>query len=301
MQIQLEAPSETSATVNYVYPLSAIDMNKRTQVEVDKDKVQITNLTEQTNNIQDNLNSNYYTIDQANQLVQTAQTGLTNTFSEAGGNNIFRNTGLWFEQNDANNPYEFWTGNVVKAKEENASNMSALLLQNNTLSQEQLVPNGNYTVSFKYKKLVQLAEVKCIINDIEIALDSLTDKEVIQVLEVNAQHINIQFVSDTTNSCEIYDLMVNAGSVKLAYSQNQNETTTDTVNISKGITITSSDVDVTFKANADGIRTLDRNGNRKTEFTDTGMITTRATIEEEAEIVGLLHKRVGNHIWVNKI
>ena len=43
---------------------------------------------------------------------------------------------------------------------------------------------------------------------------------------------------------------VNVGRTKLAYSQNANETTTDTVNISQGITITSSNTDTIFKANA---------------------------------------------------
>ena len=61
------------------------------------------------------------------------------------------------------------------------------------------------------------------------------------------------------DSVEVYDLMCNAGSVRLAYSQNQNETTTDTVNISKGITITSSNMETIFKANANGIKILTLN------------------------------------------
>lgn len=303
MQITLEAPSETTAEVKYIYPLTAIDLNKRTQIEVDKENVKITSLTAQASNIETNLANNYYTIDQANQLVQTAQTGLTNTFSEAGGNNIFRNTGLWFTQSDSSNPYEFWNGNVVKYKEENASNMSALLLQNNTLYQEQLVPNGNYTISFKYKKLVQLATIKCKINDTEYILDSLNEEEFIQSIEVNSQHINVQFISDTNNSCEIYDLMVNAGAVKLAYSQNQNETTTETVNISKGITITSSDIETTFKANADGVRIYANNdlNNPKTKFTDKGTETDYLKVNDEAEVVDILIQRVGSHTWLTKI
>ena len=122
-----------------------------------------------------------------------------------------------------------------------------------------------------------------------------------QNIEVNSNHINVEFISDTNNGCEIYDLMVNAGNVKLAYSQNQNETTTDTVNISKGITITSTDTDTTFKANADGIRTYDKNENRLTEFTDTGMITKKQIVEDEAEIVGILIQRVSKQTWLTKI
>ena len=95
--------------------------------------------------------------------------------------------------------------------------------------------------------------------------------------------------------------MVNAGSVKLAYSQNQNETTTDTVNISKGITITSTDTDTTFKANADGIRTLDRNGNELTKFTDIGMVAKKIVVQEESQIVGTLWQEVGNQTWITRL
>ena len=95
--------------------------------------------------------------------------------------------------------------------------------------------------------------------------------------------------------------MVNAGSVKLAYSQNQNETTTDTVNISKGITITSSDSYTTFKANSDGIRTLDNNGNELAKFTDKGMTTKEMVVREKAQIVELLFQKVGDQIWISKL
>ena len=143
-------------------------------------------------------------------------------------------------------------------------------LQNGYLEQKQQVPNGNYTVSFKYKKLIDTAITKVSINNVEYILDSLNDTEfrtgeqdstgeyITQPLNVSDGYITVKFYSNSNNAIIIYDLMVNAGTVKLAYSQNQNETTTDTVNISKGITITSSNIDTTFKANADGIRTLNK-------------------------------------------
>ena len=298
INLSAEEIKETSTDFSYAsnVPNDILIVSRK----ADKNSGQIEDLIINVSTLQDETN-NMYTIEQVNQLVQTAETGITNTFATSGGNNIFRNTGLWFETDDEYNPYEFWNGIVVRTKEENAQNMNALLLQTATLSQEQNVPNGKYTISFKYKKLIELANVKCTINNIEYTLDGTGETEFEQTIDVNSQYINVQFLSDITDSCEIYDLMVNSGEVKLAYTQNQNETTTDTVNISKGITITASDMDVTFKANADGIRTLDKNGTRKTQFTDTGMITTDAEIENKATIVSLLHKRVGNHVWVSKI
>lgn len=283
---------------------------------VDKQQQEITSLTKQTNSIQDNLTNNYYTIEQSNTLIQNAQSGLTNTFSEAGGNNIFRNTGLWFSQSDTDNPYEYWTGkNVSRQNTDKSSNGSLMMLKKGTLEQEQVVSNGNYTVSFKYKKLIQLATCKVIVNDNEYELIQMSDTEwqtgskdangniVIKPLEVTSNHINVKFTSTVDNAIEIYDLMVNAGTVKLAYSQNENEVITDTVNISKGITITSSANDTKFKANADGIRIVYKNNEKTilTEFTDKGMSTKEMEVENGATIVKVLVQNVGSQTWFTRI
>ena len=332
-EITLEAPSETSATVKYVYPTKDIDLIKRTEIIVDKNTNQITSLTQQTTTIQNDLQQNYYDKTQTNQLIQTSGEGITNTFSEAGGNNIFRNTGLWFEDSSTSyyiypkndlypsnqtftncqRVYEYWDGLVNKVYYDKAANLIALSLQKGYLEQKQQVPNGNYTVSFKYKKLVETADTYVLINDVKYNLDSLEDKEfktgeqdsngnyITQPLVVSNGYIYIRFYSGVDNAIQIYDLMVNAGSVKLAYSQNQNETTTDTVNISKGITITSSNIDTTFKANADGIRTLNKNNETLSEFTDKGMKNKQMEVTDEATIVKVLWQAVGEQTWLTRL
>ena len=153
----------------------------------------------------------------------------------------------------------------LRKKDDKASSKNLMLLQEGSLLQDAEVSNGNYTVAFKYKKLIELANVKVLINNVEYNLDETSETEfytgkkdsddnyIINPLEVNANHITIEFISDTNNALEVWDLMVNRGSEKVVWTQNQNETTTDTVNISKGVTITSSILDVKFKANADGI------------------------------------------------
>ena len=97
--------------------------------------------------------------------------------------------------------------------------------------------------------------------------------------------------------------MGNVGEEKAEYSQHQNETTTDTVNISKGITITSSDTNTTFKANSDGIRVYNSRDleTPMTEFTDTGTDTKKIIVENEATIVEVLFKKVGNNTWLTKL
>ena len=123
------------------------------------------------------------------------------------------------------------------------------------------------------------------------------DNYIVNPIVVNDNHLKIELISDIDDACEIYDIMANAGTVKLAYSQNQNEVITDNVNIGKGITITSSTSDVKFTANNDGIRTKDSNGNVLTDFTDKGMSTKEAIIENQSQIVGILRQRVGNQVW----
>ena len=292
----------------------------QTYIIANKQEGKITALTSRTTTLEGEMNDRY-TKEQVNELIQTAETGLTNTFSEAGGNNIFRNTGLWFEAttseatslpdydlSPSEEPfmgnkvvYEFWSGDVEKKSNDKAVNMTSLLLVAGNLSQEQIVPNNNYVVSFKYKKLIALSNVSVKINDVIYNLTETDDTEFVKTIEVTSQHINIQFITDIDKSCEIYDLMVNVGTTKLAYSQNQNETTTDTVNISKGITITSSNTDTIFKANSDGIRTLDRSGTELTKFTDTGMATKKMLVEDTSQIVGTLWQEVGGQTWITRL
>ena len=301
--VNVQLPTKQQEVLTNVIGGDLETKSKVVKTKIDNITGDITLLTRQTVEINNNLTNNYYTKETVNQLVQNAETGVTNTFSEAGGNNIFHNSGLWFlnedRQTSATSPYEFWVGNVVRGNNEKASNRHSLILQQGTLYQEQVVPNGNYTISFKYKKLLPLSEVKCIINNVEYELTSTNDTEFNQTMVVNTQDFKATFTSTMDNACEIYDLMVNAGTVKLAYSQNQNETVTDTVNISKGITITSNSENTTFKANTDGVRIFN-NSNMlvpKTKFTEDGTETDQLIVNEQSQIVGILRQKVGSQIW----
>lgn len=312
LESEMSAPAIIDSAIQYVDNTASIkNLVKRAEIIVDKQNQTIENVTETTDQISNSL-GDIYTKTEINDLIQNAQTGITNTFIQSGGNNIFRNTGLWFEnagEEAQENPYEFWVGKAVKQTNFEATSRASILLQEGTFEQDEEVGNGIYTVSFTYKKLIELANVKVLINETEYELTELERTDfytgqknsdgdyIVYPLEVNANHITIKFVSDTDNALEVWDLMVNKGSEKVVWTQNENETTTDTVNISKGITITSSVEDVKFKADYNGIRTLDLSNNRLTEFTDKGMITKEATVENEANIVGILRQRVDDQIW----
>lgn len=267
-------------------------------------------------NTNENLMNNYYTISQTNELVQTAEDGLVNAYTTTGGANIFVNTGLWFvnDNNDQNvNPYEDWKGKALRKSNDEASNGNSILLQNGTFEQEQEVPNGNYSISFMYKKLISQSVASVVINGKEYQLNSTTLKEfytgeknekneyITEPIVVTAGHLKIQFKCNTNGGVEIYDLMANKGSIKLAYSQNQNETTTETVKISKGITITSTNMETIFKANANGIRILSLQNEKIAYFTDKGLSTKELTVENKAQMCSTLISEVGDQTWLTRM
>ena len=213
-----------------------------------------------------------------------------------------------------NDGYEFWNGSVIKNSNDNSNSFSSMLLQKGTLSQEQDVTNGNYSVSFYYQKLNEFANASVVINDREYLLDSTEIKQfytgeqdpetgeyVVQPVEVTSKHIKIEFKCDIPNSVEVWDLMCNKGTVKLAWSQNQNEVTTDTVNISKGITITSTNIEAIFKANANGIRILTLQGVTVAYFTDKGLSTKELIVENKAQICGTLVQEVDSQTWFTRM
>ena len=330
----MSAPSIIDATIEYQNPNTAYDIAKRAEVIADQNTAQVKIITNKTSQLEDNMNNNYYQKDAINEIIVNTETGVTNTFSEAGGNNIFRNTGLWFEADKsqtrylypnntlypsdetyliADASYEYWTGYAKRSYNDNAVNKNSILLQNGIFSQEQDVPNGLYSVSFYYQKLNQFASASIKINDKQYNLDSIEVKQfytgekdnngeyIIEPLEITSRHLKIDFFCNVDNGLEIYDLMVNKGSVKLAYSQNENEVTTDTVNISKGITITSSNMETKFKANADGIRVTKLNDDVVSYFTDKGLNTKEAIVEDEANICKTMIIDVGNQTWFTRM
>ncbi len=251
-------------------------------------------------------------INSSSPVYQYLTIGQDETLSLEDLKNYLKETKL--EISNLSENYEFWNGNVVKSSNDNSDSYTSMLLQKGVLFQEQEVPNGNYSVSFFYQKLNTLANASVVINDKEYSLDSTeikqfytgekdkeTEEYITQPIVVTSNHIKIEFKCDVNNGVEIWDLMCNKGTVKLAWSQNQNETTTETVNISKGITITSTNIEAIFKANANGIKILTLQGATVAYFTDKGMSTNELVVKNKAEITGMLCQKVGNQRWISWI
>ena len=229
--------------------------------------------------------------------VQQKLNGLTTNITSTGGNNLFRNSVGYFGS-------DFWTGELKSYTSTEVKNNSvsgnAIMLQNSILSQTVFVKNGYYNISFIYKKLIELASCKIRINGYEIELTELDITEFERSFEVTDNTITFEIISDTNDACYISDLLLIAGQYKQTWTQNQNETVTDTVRIGQGIEVVSSKTNTKLLADSDGVRINNvLNNNTIAEFTDKGTTTENLIVNETAQIAGLLIQKIGEQVCFN--
>ena len=224
--------------------------------------------------------------------------GITNTIKTTSGNNLIRDSMGCF--NDGS-----WTGdfNVDSTPETRSHNMYgyALLLKKDSLKQHIQTTNGTYTLSFVYKKLINLARAKVVVNGEEIAMANDDYTELKHTFTVTTNSIEIEFVTDTDNSCPVINLMLNKGDQPVEWSLNPNETWSDTVQIGRGIRISSSGTDVIFVANADIIGFKNKQGEYITTFDDEGMVANSIVVKNKATIVNLLIQDINDQTVINRI
>ena len=212
---------------------------------------------------------------------------------------------------------EFIIGEEIKS-DDSIEEYTDTEIQNNSVSsrgyilnkghfeQTVQVVNGIYTVSFNYKKLKELATGTVTINGLVYELSELDWTKFSETIEVNSNYITIKFDCDTIKAFYITDLLINLGDMAEVWTQNPNETRTDTVKIGKGIQITSSVKDTKLKADADGIRVVQASNeeNIGTEFTDKGTIT-KYLEAQGGEMAGLLHQKVNYNgsyqTWISSL
>ena len=229
--------------------------------------------------------------------LQITVDGLKNQLSTSGGNNMIRNSVGIFGN-------EYWEGTVVgltntDIKVNNIS-QNAIYLQDGSIMQEILtLKNGYYNISFNYKKLSSSANCSVKINDETIELTSLAWDTIERNLEIYDNYFRIEFISDSNNACYISDLLLIIGEAKQAWTQNINETTTDTVTIGQGIKVDSSSTNTYTRIDSDGNRTFNKATNEVVmEATDKGVSAENLTVRTQAEITGILQQKVSDQVWV---
>lgn len=260
-----------------------------------KQKNQIELVTSEIKSVRDSLTNNYYDIEQSNVLIQNATDGLLNKLSQVGGNNLLKNPignfGNDYWENDGAEPY---TDTYIQNK---TGQRNCWLLNNGSHLQTIQVKNGTYTFSMMYEKLITLANVVLKINDVDYELKENTSI----TFDVTDNHITIEFIGDVDKCAYLMNLMLNEGEEVQGFTNNANETISDTVMIGKGIQIRATGVNTELDAQADGIRIKNINtGSTTTEFTDKGTITNELTTNK-ATIAKVLVNDTGTQTLFTRI
>lgn len=311
-KIQIKQKEETT-----VKKESQKVVNRRVQSRIDEAEGKITQLIQETSDVAEKTNRIDSTVEGTTQIVSDLNTsleqisgtinelkttieGLKNTLKNQGGSNLLRNSVGAFKN-------EFWKGNISQyidtdVFQNNVSKSSILLLKGDIEQTVTPLKNGVYNISFNYKKKVTASNVSVFINDEETVIDSEEEdwKSFEKVINVSNNQFIIKFSSDTENACLISDLILTIGEAKLTWSQNLNETSTDTVQIGEGIRVDSSKTNTYTRIDSDGNRTFNKSSNEVvTEQTDKGTKTNNLMVNTQAQITGLLQQKHDDQIWVN--
>lgn len=225
--------------------------------------------------------------------------GITNIFTTNGGQNLLRNTAPYFMESD--NVAEFWDGNVRQGKEPYSTSGFSLLLQNNAISQNVILKNGKYTLSYKWKRLIPLSKATVKYNGKTTELSTDVDSGFITLTDyITTGSITFEANCNTNDGIEIYDLMLNIGEVAIPWTQNANETTSDTVNISKGITVASDATNTVSTMKNDGFKVKNKTTEETVmEATDTGGKFKDLTSTGLTNLSGLIIQTIGDEIWIS--
>lgn len=228
--------------------------------------------------------------------------GLKSELTKTGGSNLIRNSVGAFGN-------EYWEGTIEQRTDTdvmiNNESKSAIWLRSENIFQEVLnLKSGIYNVSFNYKKLIELAAISVTVNGEEVVLDGANgvwttfEKE----LTITDYNFDIKFSTNTVDSVLISDLILVPGPAKQYWTQNANETNTETVKIGEGIQVESTAKNTYTRIDADGNRTFNSSTNKRVgEMTDKGVYANELEVEGQAKINVLLIQEIDSQAWLTGI
>lgn len=223
--------------------------------------------------------------------------GIEENLQKQGGSNLLYNSSAYFDNEHWRGVVNSYTDTYIQ---QNFLSKNCFLLMDTAIGQNIAVPNGEYYIGFKYKKLINLANCTFNVNEEIIDLTSTELTEVERTITVTDHNIKIEISSDTDEACYVGDIIVVAG-YKQKWSPNPNEIFTETVKIGEGIEISSNSANTKFRADVDGTRIINRvTGEVTSEFTDTGTVT-NSLKANSAQIAGLLIQKVSDQTWLSSI
>ena len=234
--------------------------------------------------------------------IQSSVNGLSTRIDVVGGNNLFAYAKEFWTDGTENQNNEANLEEETNTEIKNLSVSQVGYIFNTGISNQQAkVQNNTYTISFTYKKLLPLATCYVEINGERFVLDSTEWEEKTITREVGSNLIDFTIYSDSDNALTMFDLMGNIGSEKQIWSQNPNETRTETVTIGKGIQVESSATNTYTRIDSDGNRVYNKGtGQVVSEQTDKGTWTKQITAQE-GSIGGIYIKVQDNQTWISSL
>ena len=272
---------------------------KRVQSEINQIDGKITQAQQDIDGFTQKVATKDELTEKVNELKHTIE-GITLQAKETGGGNIFFYAKEYWrgQTQDSEATLEEYTNTLIQ---QNNVSDEGYLINKGVSIQSQVVKNGQYVISFNYYKLKTDATGYVKINEVEYKLDGEINNWIEKIIpvEITSNNIKIEIGSDTVASYYISDLMVSMGVEKNIWTQNANETRTDTVEIGKGIQVNSSTKNTYTRIDADGNRTFNSSTNeRVAEMTDKGVYTKQLEVKEQAKINVLLIQQIGSQVWL---
>lgn len=295
----------------YQYATSIEKRVTNTEIITNKQEGKIQEIIEEQQGATSRMNYMESTIDETTRTISDYKKETDNQLAEF--RESLEGLNINLKNNSGNNIFyydtEFWNGDAIESytntdtKKNTVSGMG-YKLSIGTASQETTVKNDIYTISFLYRNTNQLDNTTVRINGVAERLGYTGSewREYIKQVKVTDNRIILEFETDTNDAIDIADVMGNIGYEKQAWSQNPNETHTDTVDIGKGIKVKSSTTNTELDADSDGIRVINTNtSDVVAEFTDKGMETEEMVVRGKARISGLLFQEVETQTWISKL
>lgn len=295
----------------YQYATSIEKRITNTEIITNKQEGKIQEIIEEQIGASSRMNLLESTINETKRTISDYQSETDNKMAEFKESLDGLNINL--KNNSGNNIFyydtEFWNGDAIESytntdTKKNAVSGMGYKLSIGTASQEATVKNDIYTISFLYRNTNKLDNTTVSINGVAEKLNYTGNdwKEYTKQVKVTDNRILLAFTTDTNDAIDIADVMGNIGYEKQAWSQNPNETHTDTVDIGKGIKVKSSTTNTELNADSDGIRVINTNtSDVVAEFTDKGMETEEMVVRGKAQIAGLLFQEIESQSWISKL
>ena len=311
----------TDVETKYRYDGSLTTAQRRTEFRVDKAEQEITSLIQKTTEQGEKLTKATQDLDGFKRTItdttdKTAEkvasieetvNGLVTSKSVSGGQNLIKNSVGYF----GNDYWQINTETEGTVLSENSSDVkqnsisgSALKLQAETIYQDiKEIKNGEYYISFNYKRIINTAIATLKVNDLIIDLTEENWKEEAHLINITSNNIKIEMTTDLNSSVIITDLMLTEGNMQVSWTQNANESYTDNVQIGKGVKITATGSDTEFVAEATGITINNiESGTKVAEFTKYGTETQELVAHKDVKVAdSLLIQKIGNQTWFSSL